>query len=72
MKALDFKYLKPKEALIIIKSMGLRRKYEKILIQKYVFDMSVKDIASLENKQEQTIKNELNKARRIADKFLGE
>ena len=72
MKALDFKYLKPKEALIMIKSMGLRHRYEKILIQKYVFDMSVKDIASLENKQEQTIKNELNKARRVADKFLGE
>lgn len=56
----------------MIKSMGLRHKYEKVLIQKYVFDMSVKDIAILENKQEQTIKNELNKARRVADKFLGE
>lgn len=70
MKALDLKLLRPKEALLIIKAVGLRKKHEKILIQKYVLDMSIKDIAEEEQKEEQTIKNELAKARKVFDSFI--
>ena len=70
MKALELKRLRPKEALLVIKAAGLRKKYENILIQKYVLDMSIKEIADKEQKEEQTIKNELTKARKVFDSFV--
>lgn len=66
----DLKDLRPKEALIVIKSLGLRQKYEKRLIQRYVEELSCTDIADLENKEVQTIRNEVSKARKIFNKFM--
>lgn len=69
MEANRLKELLPKEALLVIKSVGLRTKYEKRLIQRYVDDLSCYDIADAEHKEVQTIRNEVSKARKLFEKY---
>lgn len=71
MNADDLKNLPSHQAFIIIKSLGLRYKYEDILILRYVKDMSCDEIADLKNKEVQTIRNEICKARKLFNKFIG-
>lgn len=52
------------QALILIKSANLRKKYENILIMRYVDNMSCQEIADKENKEVQTIRNEVCTARK--------
>jgi DNA-directed RNA polymerase specialized sigma24 family protein len=68
-KADILKEILPKEALILIKSVGLKRKYEKILIMRYVYDMSCTEIADALNVEVQTARNKVCKARKMFDKF---
>lgn len=42
-KADRLKEIRPNDALILIKSVGLRKKYEQVLIMRYVYDMSCTD-----------------------------
>lgn len=64
------KTLRPFEAELVIKALCLRKKHEELLMLRYVDDMSIDEIASLKHKQAQTIKNELNKARKEFNKYI--
>lgn len=52
------------QVLILIKSANLRKKYEDILIMKYVENLSTKEIADIKHKEVQTISNEICTARK--------
>lgn len=69
MKADILKEYLPKQSLILIKSVGLRKLYEKRLIQRYVDELSCDEIADIEHKEVQTIRNEVSKARKMFEKF---
>ena len=69
MKADILKECLPKQSLLIIKSIGLRKLYEKRLIQRYVDELSCDEIADIENKEVKTIRNEESKARNMFEKF---
>lgn len=58
------------EAEILIKSCGLRRKYERVLMLKYVDDLSYQDIADELGMTEKSVSNLLVKARKQFDKFI--
>ena len=58
-----------KQSLLIIKSVGLRKLYEKRLVQRYVHELSCDEIANIEHKEVQTIRNEVSKARKMFEKF---
>lgn len=57
------------QALILIKSAGLRKKYEDILIMRYVDDLSCMDIADKKQMEVESIRNLVWKARKQFDKF---
>lgn len=67
----DLIKLRPHEALLIIKSLGLRKKHEELLILRYVKEMSCDEIATLKNKEVQTIRNEVCVARKQFNKYIG-
>lgn len=52
------------QALILIKSASLRKKYEDLLIDKYVYNLSISEMADKYKKAQQTISNELREARK--------
>lgn len=58
------KTISEKQAMIMIKSANLRKKYEEILIMRYVENMSCQEIADLKGKELQTIRNEVCIARK--------
>lgn len=58
------KTISEKQAMIMIKSANLRKKYEEILIMRYVDNMSCQEIADLKGKELQTIRNEVCIARK--------
>ena len=64
------KQLRPFEAELVIKALRLKKKHEEILILKYVNEMSIDEIADLKHKAVQTIKNDLNKARKECNKYI--
>lgn len=66
----DLKDLRPQEALLIIKALGLRKKHEELLIMRYVDELSCEDIADQKCKEVQTIRNEVCKARKIFNKYI--
>lgn len=53
-----------RQLLLLIKSCNLRKKYEDILIMRYVENMSCQEIADLKGKELQTIRNEVCIARK--------
>lgn len=53
-----------RQLLLLIKSCNLRKKYEDILIMRYVENMSCQEIADLKGKELQTIRNEVCTARK--------
>lgn len=59
-----FKELSEEQVLIMIKSANLRRKYEEILMQRYVYNLSCSEIAEQKKKELQTIRNEVCIARK--------
>lgn len=71
-KADILKELRPNEALLLIKSVGLRKKYEQILIMRYVHDMSCTEIADKLNMEVQSIRNRVCKARTMFDKYMSD
>ena len=64
------KQLRPFEAELVIKALKLKKKHEEMLILKYVNEMSIDKIADLKHKAVQTIKNDLNKARKEFNKYI--
>ena len=66
----DLKEMRPRDALLIIKALGLRKKYEELLIMRYVDELSCEEIADKKFKEVQTIRNEVCKARKIFNKFI--
>lgn len=58
------------EAEILIKACGLRRKYERVLMLKYVDDLSYQDIADELGMTEKSVSNLLVKARKQFDKYM--
>lgn len=58
------KQLSEAQALIMIKSANLRKKYEEILILRYVENKSCSEIADIKGKEVQTIRNEVCTARK--------
>ena len=58
------KTISEKQDMIMIKSANLRKKYEEILIMRYVDNMSCQEIADLKGKELQTIRNEVCIARK--------
>lgn len=66
----SLKEIRPFEAELVIKALRLKKKHEDILMLRYVDEMSIEEIASLKNKEVQTIKNELNKARKEFNKYI--
>lgn len=69
-KANRLKEIRPNDALILIKSVGLRKKYEQVLIMGYVYDMSCTEIADALHMEVQTIRNRVCKARKMFDKYV--
>ncbi|RHB08799.1 hypothetical protein DW907_02615 [Holdemanella biformis] len=69
-KANRLKEVRPNDALILIKSVGLRKKYEQVLIMRYVYDMSCTEIADALHMEAQTIRNRVCKARKMFDKYV--
>lgn len=59
-----FKELSEEQVLIMIKSANLRRKYEEILMQRYVYNLSCSEIEEQKKKELQTIRNEVCIARK--------
>ena len=53
------KELSEAQALIMIKSANLRKKYEEILILRYIDNKSCSEIADMKGKEVQTIRNEV-------------
>lgn len=53
-----------RQLLLLIKSCNLRKKYEDILIMRYVENMSCQEIADSKGKELQTIRNEVCTARK--------
>lgn len=64
------KQLRPFEVELVIKALRLKKKHEEILILKYVNEMGIDEIADLKHKAVQTIKNDLNKARKEFNKYI--
>lgn len=58
------KELSETQVLIMIKSTNLRKKYENILIMRYVYNKSCSEIADELGKEVQTIRNEVCTARK--------
>lgn len=58
------KDLSETQVLIMIKSANLRKKYESILIMRYVYNKSCSEIADELGKEVQTIRNEVCIARK--------
>lgn len=58
------KELSETQVLIMIKSANLRKKYESILIMRYVYNKSCAEIADELGKEVQTIRNEVCIARK--------
>ena len=59
-KANRLKEIRPNDALILIKSVGLRKKYEQVLIMRYVYDMSCTEIADALCVEEQSMQSKKN------------
>lgn len=60
------------EAMVLIKSAGLRKKYEDVLIMRYVDDLSCQDIADIKHLEVESVRNLVWKARKTFDKFTKE
>lgn len=58
------KELSETQVLIMIKSANLRKKYENILIMRYVYNKSCSEIADELGKEVQTIRNKVCTARK--------
>ena len=71
-KADILKKVRPQEALNMIKSIGLRKRYENILIMRYVDDMSCMDIADELHVEVETARNSVYMARKQFDKYFVE
>ena len=69
MKADILKELRPSVALLLIKTVDLRKKYEEILIMKYVEDLSYKEISDKLGMEEESVKNLASKARKQFDRY---
>lgn len=69
MNADILKQVNTHQALLLIKSAGLRKKYEDILIMRYVDDLSCMDIADMKQMEVESIRNLVWKARKQFDKF---
>ncbi len=59
------------EAEILIRSCGLRKKYERVLLLKYVDDLSYQEIGGKIGMTEKSVSNLMVKARKQFDKFIG-
>ena len=69
MKADILKELRPSVALLLIKTVDLRKKYEEILIMKYVEDLSYKEISDKLGMEEESVKNLACKGRKQFDRY---
>ena len=67
-KADILKNIKTHQALLLIKASGLRKKYEDVLIMRYVKDMSCQEIADKKCMEVESVRNLVWKARKQFDK----
>lgn len=63
------KELRPMDALVMIKAVGLRKKHEELLIMRYVNDMSCTEIADIKHVDVGTARNMVCKARKMFNKY---
>ena len=71
MNADILKELRPKEALIVIKAVGLRKKYEDVLIMRYVEELSCQEIADERLHMEvESVRNLVYKSRKQFEKYV--
>lgn len=70
MNANILKQVNTKEALILIKSAGLRRKYENVLIKRYVEDKSCIEIADDLGIEVESARNLVSKARKKFEQII--
>lgn len=63
------KRLRPKEALVLIKSVGLRKKYEDVLILNYVEDLTYEEISKRIHLTPESVGNLVHKARKQFEKY---
>ena len=69
MKADILKNVNTHQALLLIKSAGLRKRHEHILIMRYVDDMFCMDIADQLHIEVETARNLVWKARKLFEKY---
>lgn len=69
MNADILKNINTHQALLIIKATGLRKKYEEVLIMRYVDDLSCNDIADIKHIEVESARNLVWKARKQFDKY---
>ena len=70
MKADILKEVRPTDALILIKTADLRKKYENVLIMRYVNDFSCQDIADELSIEVESARNLVSKARKQFEKYV--
>ena len=69
MKADILKTLRPSDALLLIKTADLRKKYERVLVMRYVHDKSCQDIADELSIEVESARNLVSKARKQFEKY---
>lgn len=69
MKADILKQVNRYQAELMIKSCGLRKKYEDVLIMNYVEDLSHQEIADKLNMTRESVGNLVTKSRKLFEKY---
>ena len=72
MNADILKEVNANKARVLIKSAGLRKKDEQVLIMRYVYGMSYQDISDILGITEKSVSNLVTKTRKLFQKYTEE
>lgn len=72
MNADVLKEVNANKARVLIKSAGLRKKDEQVLIMRYVYGMSYQDISDILGITEKSVSNLVTKTRKLFQKYTEE
>ncbi len=70
MNAKDLSKMRPRDALLIIKALGLRSRHENVLIMKYVDEMNSEQIGAKLCITPESANNLVYEARKEFDKYI--
>lgn len=70
MNAKELSRMRPRDALLIIKALGLRKKHENILIMRYVEELNSEEISEKLCITPESVNNLVCEARKEFDKYV--